>query len=94
MNRQGHRFLPDRAMIRKEDVAMTDPSETPPSIAQRQPPAPWGLKRVEHYALNILNSMAAGTNSGLSDGDIDYAIDLAERLAKKLIERGHIQGND
>jgi hypothetical protein len=57
-------------------------------------PAPWGLKRVEHYALYILNGMAAGTNAGLSDGDIDYAIDVAERLAKKLVERGHITSSE
>lgn len=73
---------------------MIEPSETPSPTTPRLVPAPWGLKRIEHYALNILNSMAAGTNSGLSDGDIDFAIDVAERLAKKLIERGHIQGSD
>ena len=48
------------------------------------------LKRIEHYALAILNGMAAGGSVGLTDGDIDYAIDLAERLAHKLVERGHI----
>lgn len=48
------------------------------------------LKRVEHYALAILNGMAAGGSGGLSDTDIDYAIDVAERLAHKLAERGHI----
>jgi hypothetical protein len=53
-----------------------------------------GLKRVEHYALYILNGMAAGTNSGLSDADIDYAIDVAERLARKLMERGHLKSNE
>jgi hypothetical protein len=58
------------------------------------PPAPMTsghpLKRVEHYALSLLNGMAAGGSSGLSDADIDYAIDVAERLARKLAERGHI----
>ena len=65
------------------------PSVNAPKSAQSS-----GLKRVEHYALYILNGMAAGTNSGLSDGDIDYAIDVAERLAKKLVERGHIQSHE
>ena len=73
---------------------MTEPSEVPSPTVPPLAPAPWGLKRVEHYALNILNGMAAGTNSGLSDADIDFAIDVAERLAKKLLERGHIQGNE
>ena len=49
------------------------------------------LKRIEHYALAILNGMAAGGSGGLSDADIDFAIDTAERLAHKLVERGHIQ---
>jgi hypothetical protein len=48
------------------------------------------LKRVEHYALALLNGMAAGGSAGLSNADIDYAIDVAERLALKLAERGHI----
>ncbi len=48
------------------------------------------LKRIEHYALAILNGMAAGGSGGLSDADIDFAIDTAERLAHKLVERGHI----
>ena len=69
--------------------ANQDPRPDPPK------PAPGaGLKRIEHYALNILNNMAAGTNSGLSDGDIDFAIDVAERLARKLVERGHIQSHE
>jgi hypothetical protein len=49
------------------------------------------IKRIEHYALAILNGMAAGGSGGLTDADIDYAIDVAERLAHKLVERGHIQ---
>ncbi|MBP1626177.1 MAG: hypothetical protein H6Q00_652 [Holophagaceae bacterium] len=48
------------------------------------------LHRIEHYALSILNSMAAAGSGALTDSDIDYAIDLAERLANKLLERGHI----
>jgi len=50
-----------------------------------------GLKRVEHYALYLLNGMAAAGSGSLTDGDIDYAIDMAERLASRLVERGHIQ---
>jgi len=73
---------------------MTEPNQDPRPGAPKPPAPTVGLKRIEHYALNILNSMAAGTNSGLSDGDIDFAIDVAERLAKKLAERGHIQGHD
>lgn len=73
---------------------MTDSGTSPSLNAPRLPSPPSGLKRVEHYALSILNSMAAGTNSGLSDADIDFAIDVAERLAKKLMERGHIQSHD
>jgi hypothetical protein len=38
--------------------------------------------------------MANGGSAGLSDGDIDYAIDVAERLARKLVERGHIQAHE
>lgn len=53
-------------------------------------PAPHGLRRVEHYTLYLLNGMAAAGSGCLSDGDIDYAIDVAERLAAKLVERGHI----
>ena len=70
---------------------MTDPREVP---APRLPMPAWNLKRVEHYALIMLNSMAAGGSSGLSDGDIDFAIDVAERLARKLAERGHIQTHE
>ena len=54
------------------------------------PEPPHGVKRVEHYALSILNSMIAGGSTGLGDEDIDYAINLAELLAKKLVERGHV----
>jgi len=52
------------------------------------------LRRVEHYTLYLLNSMAAGGSSGLSDGDIDYAIDIAERVVGKLVERGHLQPHE
>lgn len=53
-----------------------------------------GLRRVEHYTLYLLNAMAAGGSSALSDGDIDYAIDLAERLVNKLADRGHLKPNE
>ena len=72
---------------------MTEPNLDPRPGAPKPVPT-LGLKRIEHHALNILNSMAAGTNSGLSDGDIDFAIDVAERLARKLVERGHIQAHE
>ena len=49
------------------------------------------LRRVEHYALYLLNGMAAAGSGGLTDEDIDLAIDTAERLANKLVERGHIK---
>lgn len=49
------------------------------------------LKRIEHYTLAFVNQMLAGGSAGLSDEDIDFAIDLAERVAHKLAERGHIQ---
>lgn len=52
------------------------------------------LRRVEHYTLYLLNSMAAAGSGALSDGDIDYAIDLAERLAAKLVERGHLESHE
>jgi hypothetical protein len=73
---------------------MTNPGEGPSLNSPKPANLPSGLKRVEHYALSIINSMAAGTNSGLSDTDIDFAIDVAERLAKKLVERGHIQSHE
>ncbi len=53
-----------------------------------------GLRRVEHYTLYLLNSMAAAGSSALSDGDIDYAIDIAERLVNRLVERGHLQPHE
>lgn len=53
-------------------------------------PHPSELRRIEHYALYILNGMAAGGSGALTDADIDYAIDVAERLAGKLLDRGHI----
>jgi len=52
------------------------------------------LRRIEHYTLYLLNSMAAGGSGALSDGDIDYAIDVAERLANRLVERGHLQPHE
>lgn len=71
------------------------PSLDMPSASSLPVPAPpHNLKRVEHYALAILNGMIAGGSTGLGDEDIDYAIDLAERLAKKLVERGHIRPHE
>jgi hypothetical protein len=52
------------------------------------------LRRVEHYTLYLLNSIAAGGSAALSDGDIDYAIDVAERLVHRLVERGHLQPHE
>jgi len=63
-------------------------------MTQESPSDPGGrhgeLHRIEHYALYIINGMAAGGSGALTDSDIDYAIDVAERLAGKLLERGHI----
>jgi hypothetical protein len=72
---------------------MSESKETPQALP-RLPVPGWSLKRVEHYALIMLNSMAAGGSAGLSDGDIDFAIDVAERLARKLAERGHIKDHE
>ncbi len=55
---------------------------------------PHGLHRVEHYALYLLNGMAAAGSGSLTDEDIDLAIDAAERLASKLIDRGHIKPHE
>ena len=52
------------------------------------------LRRVEHYTLYLLNSMAAAGSGALSDGDIDYAIDVAERVVHRLVERGHLQPHE
>ncbi len=68
-----------------------------PDPARPLPPLPseaHGLRRVEHYALYLLNGMAAAGSGALSDGDIDYAIDLAERLVDRLVERGHLQPHE
>jgi hypothetical protein len=73
---------------------MAIPSSEPRSLSLPAGPSLSPLKRVEHYALALLNGMAAGGSSGLSDSDIDYAIDVAERLALKLAERGHIAAHD
>ena len=81
-------------MIRLKGYPMNQPGKVQPQTAPRLPATPWNLKRVEHYALIMLNSMAAGGSVGISDSDIDFAIDVAERLAKKLVERGHIQDHE
>lgn len=65
------------------------PAPVPPN-----PPATTRLHKVEHYALYLLNGLAAAGSGALSDGDIDYAIDLAERLASKLVERGHLKPHE
>lgn len=49
------------------------------------------LHRVEHYTLAILNGMMSGGTAALTDEDIDLAIDVAERLVRKLRERGHLK---
>jgi len=45
---------------------------------------------VGNKARSILKGIAAARNLGLAEADIDFAIDLAERLAKRLAERGHV----
>ncbi len=65
-----------------------------PDPAIPVPPDSHRLRRVEHYTLYLLNSMAAAGSSALSDGDIDYAIDIAERLVNRLVERGHLQPHE
>jgi len=73
---------------------MNQTPEVPAQTSPRMPSPTLSLKRVEHYALIMLNHMANGSSGGLSDGDIDFAIDVAERLARKLVERGHIQAHE
>ena len=77
---------------------MTEPNLDPRPGAPKPVPT-LGLKRIEHYALNILNSMAAGTNSGLSDGDIDFAIDHIVEAVEHLRSMSplwdmHLEGVD
>jgi len=69
---------------------MATPVRPKPPVA----PESHRLRRVEHYTLYLLNSMAAGGSGALSDGDIDYAIELAERLVNRLVERGHLQPHE
>ena len=52
------------------------------------------LHRIEHYTLAILSAMASGQGPTLTDADIDFAIDTAERLAQKLEGRGHVRRSD
>lgn len=70
-----------------------DPQPVPVSISTHVL-SNQGLRRVEHYALYLLNGMAAGGSGSLTDEDIDLAIDTAERLANRLIERGHIKPHE
>jgi hypothetical protein len=69
----------------KDDLSAMSASTDPDIVPGR------GLHRVEHYALWLLNGMAAAGSGRLTDEDIDLAIDAAERLANKLAERGHIK---
>lgn len=69
----------------KDDLSAMSASAGPGIVPGR------GLHRVEHYALWLLNGMAAAGSGRLTDEDIDLAIDAAERLASKLAERGHIK---
>jgi len=66
----------------------------PESQKLSHPVQPSALRRIEHYALAILNGMAAGNSATLSDADIDMAIDTAERLVEKLKERGHLNEHE
>lgn len=71
------------------EVPKVDPATLPLHMVQGQ-----GLRRVEHYALYLLNGMAAAGSGRLTDEDIDIAIDMAERLAGRLMERGHIKPHE
>ena len=71
------------------DVPQASPTVIPVHVVPGQ-----GLRRVEHYALYLLNGMAAAGSGCLTDEDIDMAIDMAERLAGRLIERGHIKPHE
>ena len=71
------------------DELQVDPVSIPAHV-----PSVGGLRRVEHYALYLLNGMAAAGSGRLTDEDIDLAIDMAERLAGRLTERGHIQPHE
>lgn len=70
-----------------------DPKVDPATISAHGVPM-HGLRRVEHYALYLLNGMAAAGSGCLTDEDIDMAIDMAERLAGRLAERGHIKPHE
>ncbi len=71
------------------EIPQVNPALLPPHVVPGQ-----GLRRVEHYALYLLNGMAAAGSGCLTDEDIDLAIDMAERLAGKLAARGHIQPHE
>ena len=71
---------------------MKDDPNVAASASAALPAAHGGeLHRIEHYALYILNGMAAAGSGRLTDEDIDLAIETAERLAAKLSERGHLK---
>lgn len=73
---------------------MTDKPQMDALIGATHAVLPHGLHRVEHYALYLLNGMAAAGSGSLTDEDIDLAIDTAERLANKLVDRGHIKPHE
>ena len=73
---------------------MREDPQIDPAVIAAHLVAPGGLHRVEHYALYLLNGMAAAGSGCLTDEDIDMAIDMAERLANRLVERGHIKPHE
>ncbi len=70
---------------------MSDVSQNEPAGVPAYHVPGHGLRRIEHYTLYLLNGIAAGGSGCPTDEDIDLAIDLAERLAHKLTQRGHIK---
>ena len=73
---------------------MRDDLQVDPVAISTHVISPQVLRRVEHYALYLLNGMAAAGSGRLTDEDIDLAIDAAERLSSRLIERGHIKPHE
>lgn len=70
-----------------------DPNAAASVSAALHAPRGGELHRIEHYALYILNGLAAAGSGRLTDEDIDLAIETAERLAARLAERGHLKPN-
>ena len=73
---------------------MRDDLQVDPVAISTHVISPQVLRRVEHYALYLLNGMAAAGSGRLTDEDIDLAIDAAERLSSRLVERGHIKPHE